>query len=172
MVAMPSASLFNRCGIGMMLSTVMGEAVFVDLHRGSHFAGLLFHDRVILTDANADHAPLSTSMAIRNSRSRSEEADTGDMVYHFRQGACVSVVNKISSKPEMSRLVSRTSRGHCSSLQKRPKGGLRRRVAHRASACSVYFSGVASISFTNSRFCCLLSEPQRRSNLASRSSSV
>lgn len=46
MVAMPSASLFNRCGIGMMLSTVMGEAVFVDLHRGSHFAGLLFHDRV------------------------------------------------------------------------------------------------------------------------------
>lgn len=41
MVAMPSASLFNRCGIGMMLSTVMGEAVFVDLHRGSHFAGLL-----------------------------------------------------------------------------------------------------------------------------------
>jgi len=45
MVAMPSASLFNRCGIGMMLSTVMGDAVFDHLHRGSHFAGLLFHDR-------------------------------------------------------------------------------------------------------------------------------
>lgn len=46
MVAMPSASLFNRCGIGMMLSTVMGDAVFVALRGGSHFAGLLFHDRV------------------------------------------------------------------------------------------------------------------------------
>lgn len=46
MVAMPRASLFNRCGIGMMLSTVMGDAVFVDLHCGSRFAGLLFHDRV------------------------------------------------------------------------------------------------------------------------------
>lgn len=111
-------------------------------------------------------------MAIRSSRSSSEEADTGDMVNHFRQGARVSVVNKISSRTEMPRLVSRTSHGYCSSLQEHPKGGLRRRVAHRASACSVYFSGVASISVTNSRFCCLLSEPQRRSNLASRSSSV
>lgn len=46
MVAMPSASFFNRCGIGMMLSTVMGDAVFVALHRGSYFAGLLLHDRV------------------------------------------------------------------------------------------------------------------------------
>lgn len=46
MVAMTSASLFDRCGIGMMLSTVMGDAVFVALRRGSHLAGLLFHDRV------------------------------------------------------------------------------------------------------------------------------
>jgi hypothetical protein len=30
----------------MMLSTVMGDAVFIALRRGSHFAGLLFHDRV------------------------------------------------------------------------------------------------------------------------------
>ena len=45
MIAVPSASLLNRCGIGMMLSAVMGDAVFVYLHRGSHLAGLLFHDR-------------------------------------------------------------------------------------------------------------------------------
>ena len=46
MVAMPSASLFYRYGIGMMLSAVMGDAIFVDLHSGSHFAGLLFHQRI------------------------------------------------------------------------------------------------------------------------------
>lgn len=46
MVAMPSASPFNRGGIGMILSTVMGDAVFVALHRDSHFAGLRFHGRV------------------------------------------------------------------------------------------------------------------------------
>ncbi len=46
MIAVPRASLFKRCGIGMMLSTVMGDAVLVDLHRGSHFAGLLFHHRI------------------------------------------------------------------------------------------------------------------------------
>ncbi|MBB4770739.1 hypothetical protein FHR65_004365 [Xanthomonas arboricola] len=30
----------------MMLSTVMGDAVLVDLHSGSHFTGLLFHHRI------------------------------------------------------------------------------------------------------------------------------
>lgn len=30
----------------MILSTVMGDAVFVALHRDSHFAGLRFHGRV------------------------------------------------------------------------------------------------------------------------------
>ena len=112
-------------------------------------------------------------MAIRISRSRSEEADTDDMVNHFRQGARVSVVNKISGRPEMPRPVSRASRAHWCSIRGRSKGaGLKRSAAHKASDRTAYFSDVLSISFTSSRFCCLLSEPQRRSNLASRSSSV